>query len=83
MAGLLDSYRGELVLAGLAQLVLFLRWLYRRIRNDELTRAFVEDMAMNHLPQIYEVLEKLCDQQGVDHDPIPPIRWVDFRSSKD
>ena len=82
MAGFLDSYRGELVLAGLAQLVLFLRWLYRRIRNDELTRAFVEDMAMNHLPQIYEVLEKLCDQQGIDHDPIPPIRWVDFHNSK-
>lgn len=78
-----DGYRGAVSLAALVQFILFLRWLYRRVRNDELTRAFVEDMAMNHLPQIYEVLEKLCDQQGIDHDPIPPIRWVDFHNSGD
>jgi hypothetical protein len=35
-----------------AELVLFLRWLYRRIRNDEMTRVFVEDMATHHLPHI-------------------------------
>ena len=82
MGKVFGGYSGEVALAALVQLVLFLRWLYRRIRNDDLTRAFVEDMAMNHLPQIYEVLEKLCDQQGIDRDPIPPIRWVDFHNSK-
>ncbi len=61
------------------QFVLFLRWIYRRIRNDELTRAFVRDMATNHLPHIYERLEKICDQQGIERTPPPPpIRWLDL-----
>jgi hypothetical protein len=62
----------------IVQLVLFARWLYRRIRNDELLRAFVHDMATNHLPHIYERLEKLCEQQGIERSPLPPIRWLDL-----
>jgi hypothetical protein len=65
-------------IAAIAQFVLFVRWLYRRIRNDELMRAFVHDMATNHLPHIYERLEKLCDEQGIDRSPLPPILWVDL-----
>jgi hypothetical protein len=61
------------------QFVVFLRWIYRRIRNDELMRAFVRDMATNHLPHIYERLEQICDQQGIDRrKPAPPIRWLDL-----
>ena len=60
------------------QFVLFLRWIYRRIRNDEINRAFVEDMATNHLPHMYGLLEKLCDKQGINHDPVPTIRWIDL-----
>lgn len=48
------------------QLVFFLRWLYRRVRNDELMRIFVADMATNHLPHIYGVLVQLYDQQGIE-----------------
>jgi hypothetical protein len=76
----LDPYWWTLGLGSLVQLVLFVRWLYRRIRNDELTRAFVEDMATNHLPHIYDRLERLCDEQGIERDPSPPIRWVDLNS---
>jgi hypothetical protein len=47
------------------QFVLFLRWLHRRIRNDEITRAFVRDMATNHLPHIYNALQKIAAQQGI------------------
>jgi hypothetical protein len=32
----------------LVQFVIFLRWLHRRMRNDEITRAFVRDIATNH-----------------------------------
>lgn len=67
-----------IALASVVQLALFLRWLYRRIRNDEITRAFVYDMATNHLPHIYERLERLCDQQGIDRASAPPIRWLDL-----
>ncbi|HKS82331.1 MAG TPA: hypothetical protein VJR23_12580 [Candidatus Acidoferrales bacterium] len=65
-------------LAVLAQLALFVRWLYRRIRNEELHRAFVHDMATNHLPHIYDLLVKMAEKQGIRHHPPPPIRWVDL-----
>ena len=42
------------------QFVLFLRWLHRRMRNDEITRAFVRDIATNHLPHIYNALQKIA-----------------------
>ena len=74
----LEANAWPLALTSLVQFVVFLRWIYRRIRNDELTRAFVEDMATNHLPHIYEMLEKLCDKQGIERDPAPSIRWIDL-----
>lgn len=67
-------------LSSAVQFALFLRWLYRRIRNDEIMRAFVHDMATNHLPHIYERLERLCEQQGIERSPLPPIRWIDLNS---
>ena len=62
----------------IVQLALFLRWLYRHIRSEEITRAFVHDMATNHLPHIYELLEMLCDEEGIKRNPLPPIRWLDL-----
>jgi hypothetical protein len=29
------------------------RWIYHRVRNGEMMRAFVEDMAKIHLPHTY------------------------------
>lgn len=52
MCDLLDPHWWTIGFGSLLQFILFLRWLYRRIRNDEITRAFVEDMATNHLPHI-------------------------------
>ena len=77
-----DPYRAALALTAAIQFVLFLRWLYRRIRNDELLRAFVEDMATNHLPHIYERLNQLCDQQGTVHHDSPPIRWINLNGPR-
>jgi len=39
------------------QFVVFLRWLHRRMRSDEITRAFVRDIVTNHLPHIYNALQ--------------------------
>ena len=78
MRELIDPYWFTVALTSLVQFVLFLRWLYRRIRNDEMTRTFVEDMATSHLPHIYRLLEKLCDEKGIETPPEPPIRWVDL-----
>jgi hypothetical protein len=73
-----DPYWVTVLFAAIVQLTLFLRWLYRRVRNEELTRTFVHDMAVNHLPHIYDLLEKICDQQGISRSQRPPIRWVDM-----
>jgi hypothetical protein len=78
MRAFLNPHWWTLALSAIVQLVFFLRWLYRRIRNDELTRIFVQDMATNHLPHIYDLLEKLCDRQGIERSPLPPVRWIDL-----
>lgn len=68
------------IAATVVQFALFLCWLYRRIRNDELMHAFVADLATNHLPRIYDLLARLCDQQGIKRPPAPLICWVDLNS---
>jgi len=73
-----DPYWLSLIFGAFVQLALFLRWLYRRIRNEEVNRAFVHDMATNHLPHIYELLLKLCEKQGIEPGPTPPVRWIDL-----
>jgi hypothetical protein len=60
------------------QFVVFLRWLHRRMRNDEITRAFVRDIATNHLPHIYNALQKIAAQQGIDLDETPLVQFVDL-----
>ena len=60
------------------QFVLFLRWLHRRMRNDEITRAFVRDIATNHLPHIYNALQKIAAGQGIELDDTPLVRFVDL-----
>ena len=59
-----------------AQVIVFIRWIYRRIRNDEITRIFVQDIATNHLPHIYELLYRLCEQQGITRTQAPVVRWI-------
>ena len=60
------------------QFVIFLRWLHRRMRNEEITRAFVRDIATNHLPHIYNALQKIAIQQGIDLDETPLVQFVDL-----
>ena len=60
------------------QFVLFLRWLHRRMRNDEITRAFVRDIATNHLPHIYSALQQIAREQGIELTEPPLVRFVDL-----
>ncbi len=82
MHGIHDPSWWAIGLGALVQCGFFLRWLYRRVRNEELTRAFVRDMATSHLPHIYDRLERLCEQQGIERSPSPPIRWVDLNGRR-
>ena len=74
----IDSNWWTFALTFAVQFALFVRWLYRRVRNDELMRAFIQDMAANHLPHIYDLLDKQCDRQGIKRNPPPPIRWLEL-----
>jgi hypothetical protein len=62
----------------LTQLFIFLRWLHRRLRDSEIERAFVRDMATNHLPHIYHALELIAARLHIHIDEPPPLRFVDL-----
>jgi hypothetical protein len=63
------------------QFVLFLRWLHRRMRDDEINRAFIRDLALSHLPHIYGALQSICEQQGIKVHTAPVVRFVDLHSA--
>ena len=64
------------------QFVLFLRWLHRRMRDDEIVRAFVHDIATNHLPHIYSALRQIAEEQGITLEEPPLLRFVDLNGRK-
>ena len=64
------------------QFVLFLRWLHRRMRDDEIVRAFVRDMALTHLPHIYNVLQEVAAKQGSTVHETPVVHFVDFQKRR-
>jgi len=64
-----------------AQLVVFLRWIHRRMRDDEIQRAFIRDLALRHLPSIYKALHTIAERQGIDLDETPIVNYVDLRNN--
>jgi hypothetical protein len=64
------------------QFVLFLRWLHRRMRNEEIVRAFVRDIATNHLPHIYNALQKIAAEQGIELDETPLVRFLELNGPR-
>ncbi len=63
-----------------AQLVVFLRWMHRRMRDDEIQRAFVRDLALRHLPNIYRALNTIAEQQGIQLEETPIVNYVDLQN---
>jgi hypothetical protein len=64
------------------QFVLFLRWLHRRMRDDEIVRAFVRDIATNHLPHIYSALRQIAAEKGIELEEPPLVRFVDLHGHR-
>jgi hypothetical protein len=62
----------------LAQLCIFLRWLHRRLRDTAIERAFLSDMANNHLPHIYHVLRLIAAHHRIEIDEPPPVRFLEL-----
>jgi hypothetical protein len=63
-----------------AQFIVFLRWIHRRVRDDEIQRAFIRDLALRHLPAIYSALHSMAEQQGIELDETPIVNYVDLRN---
>ncbi len=66
------------VAPALLQLLVLLRWLHRHMRDTEITRAFVRDVALNHLPHIYGALRQIAAQQGIELEEPPLLRFLDL-----
>jgi hypothetical protein len=65
----------------LAQFLLFLRWLHRRMRDEEIERAFVRDVATNHLPHIYHALRLIANHLQIQLDEPPPVQFLELNGS--
>ena len=63
-----------------AQLVVFLRWIHRRMRDDEIQRVFIRDLALHHLPGIYSALHTIAEKQGIALSETPIVNYVDLRN---
>lgn len=50
-----------------------MRWLLRISFKDTMQRDFVEDMATNHLPHIYDALRRMASHLNVDLPDDPQI----------
>lgn len=66
----------------LVQLALFLRWLHRRVLDDEIHRAFLRDVATNHLPHIYSALRLIASAHGIALDDHPPIQYLELHGPR-
>ncbi len=66
------------VVTFVVQFGLFVRWLYRRLRDDEIQRAVIRDIALNHLPHIYVALSQIAAHDGIALDDAPVIRYVEI-----
>jgi hypothetical protein len=63
----------------IGNLILGIRYLYRKVRNADIAQAFVDDMATNHLPHIQHALTLIADAMHISLPEPPPIRFVSFK----
>jgi len=63
-----------------AQFVVFLRWIHRRMRDDEINRVFLRDLALRHLPGIYRALYRMAERQGIELEEMPIVNYVDLQN---
>jgi len=61
----------------LVQFCVFLRWLHRRLRDEEMQRAFLHDMATHHLPHMYHALRLIATHLHIAIDEPPQLRFTE------
>lgn len=65
-------------ISSLVQFFIFLRWLHRRARDDEIRREFVRDMAIHHLPHLYHALRQIGERLGLELADPPRVQFLEF-----
>ena len=70
------------ILGGIALIIAAAVWIYRQIRDTQIYCAFVQSIALNHMPHIYDALYKIATKQGIKLDEPPSIKFIDFRGKK-
>jgi len=64
------------------QFFIFLRWLHRRMRDDEIRRAFIRDMALNHLPHLYQALRQIVTHLGLQLEEPPSVQFLELNGNE-
>lgn len=87
----INPYFVTAALTIIVQGVYSIRWMYRKTRNAEIYRAFVKDMATNHLPHLYDADRKIVEGmnallvlnglQQIRLDTPPPISFVELNGN--
>ena len=67
----------------LAQFCVFVRWLHRRLRDADIERAFIHDIAINHLPHIYHALRLIAAHHRLEINDPPPVRFLELNGKRD
>jgi hypothetical protein len=78
----MNPYWLVLAFSTAVQLVVFLRWLHRRTRDDEIRRAFVRDMALNHLPHLYHALRQIAARLDIELKDPPPVQFLELNGKR-
>jgi hypothetical protein len=78
----MNPYWLVVALSALIQFCIFLRWLHRRTRDDEIRRAFVRDMAINHLPHLYHALRQIAGKLDIDLKEPPPVQFLELNGKQ-
>lgn len=78
----MNPYWLTIVFALLTQFFVFVRWLHRRMRDAEISRAFVHDIANNHLPHIYRALQLIAQEHDIVLSDPPRVRFMELNGSE-
>jgi len=74
----MNPYWLVVAFALLTQFFVFVRWLHRRMRDAEISRVFVCDIASNHLPHIYHALQLIAEDRGIGLPAAPAVRFLEL-----
>lgn len=74
----MNPYWIAVAFSALVQFVILIRWLHRRMRDDEIHRAFVRDMAVNHLPHVYHALRQIASHLDIELTEPPPLQFLEL-----